>query len=187
MAKEKLVPLNLEVQVPENVYESLKKRAGDQPPLAVIAACAKYLLENYAFGGVMLKPTHVTRIVGALPNASNENIDIDIVKAVEKAAGMEDGQHVFKAHLDPAYIQPAQEVADAQGVDLEYLVTDALNTMLGNGWLYDFQTEGGVIRLTMDQLAEIQEILGQKTIFAHDLLNAMRLAKPALELAKVGV
>jgi hypothetical protein len=146
-------------ELPASEFEAIKVAANTDDPLPKIQSWVKWFLSNYASGGLMLSGSEVRQVEKSTGQQLANGREV--VAALLKAGGMEEGLHTFRVQLDPVWIAPAKETAAAQGVELEHLISDALNSMLGNGWLYEWVLNGGTARFTKEEWDGIKALTGK--------------------------
>ena len=161
------VLLNIPVELPAATYDQIKAFAKVEDPAPKIQAWVKWFLGQYASGGLMLSSAELKQV------ERHTGIELatgrQVVDVILKGAGMEDGQHTYRIQLDPAFITPAEETAKSQGVTMQHLVEDAINTMLENGWLYTFVPEGGVARFSRSDWSVIQKATNKQNPTGADI------------------
>lgn len=142
MAKEKVFVHPVSLELTESVLATLAPESGPERTKR-LASLAAYFLTEYARGGIML----TKRDLDAIERATDKVVQgsQDIVDAVCAGMGRKDGQYTVSAAVDPAWVAPLREVAEYQGCTLDELLTNCINTALGNGWLYSFNMRSGGI------------------------------------------
>jgi hypothetical protein len=166
--QQEIISTPILLQIPRKAYEAVAKTIKDNGDGAKFQALAQWFLNEFAAGGMMLKASNVAYIESIAPGKANS--DTDIVSLIEAYAKRENGQYTFKSQVDPALIEPAKSAAFAQGCTLEDFISDALNTMLTNGWLYSFQPSGE-LRFTAPQMKQLEGLVGKSGLTGQDLCD----------------
>lgn len=137
----------------------------------------------YANGGLMLQPSHLQRL---REQTGKPLLEVEeIVAAVQSTAGQKDGQHVFQIEVDPAIIEPLEQMAKDQDWTIQDLLRDATATFMTNGWLYDFNPGQGPIYVKDSARLELDEIMGSKAYTGQNVLDKLKSYLPADILKKL--
>lgn len=142
MAKDKTYLHPITVELSESTLAAVAPEGGAERTRK-LSNLAGYFLKEYAEGGMLLTQAHLSDIERATDTtvASPK----DVVAAVAKGLGRDEGQFVLKAAVDPAYVEPLREIATFQGCTLDELLTNCINLALTNGWLYEFNARDGMM------------------------------------------
>jgi hypothetical protein len=151
---------------------------------------AAYLVEQYSKGGVLLKPTHVHYLeqLSGHPIQTAEGV----LQAFENAnkRGSAAGYLRVTYDVDPAFAEPLEQLATAQGRTVDEIMTEASQIVLTNGWLYAFDIDrlgGGTILFTKQSREEMEELVGEKPLTTTAILKwARSIKKPEPKPAKIG-
>jgi hypothetical protein len=172
IATQKLV-LNVEMGEADakRLFEGFEGRE-DQIPLL-----AAYLLTHYAQGGLMLKAEEMANLQTITKTKIVNSASITAL--VERALERRDGGCRVEATIDDSLMEPIRELANAMGLTVNAFVTDALNTMLTNGWLYAITPTGGTIYLTKEQHDLLKGKLGEH--YTSDRILEALGCKPPLK------
>lgn len=174
MAREAVRRITVNLDLPETDLDKISQTNGKDPVMAVNDLC-RYFVREYLNGGVIVPSKSLLAIetsTGAKVGSAE-----DIVKCVQAARGREDGQYTLKAQIDPAWIEPIEDNARISGWTAEELLQNALNWVLGNGWLYTFSpANGACVPLEADDYKTVAEFVGKKAFSSKDLVSAIRKA-----------
>ena len=162
------VAVPITVTIPKDAYDKiLAMIPGDSQPGQKIAAACDGLIADIAEGGLMLPGDHVERITAVLEGADPDGI----VKAVEASAGMDEGQVVIRWRVDPSFVGPIQEKADVQGLTLDQVIQNMMDTATAAGWFYDFNPMPRSVFMTQEDDAVLTELLGKPEFTGADLVE----------------
>lgn len=177
------IPIN--IRLDQDFYDKLQERTGVSADglNSMLSNAANQLVDTYYSGGIVLRVDDVRRIEKVLgkPVSSAE----EVVRAVQKGAGREDGQYTVKFQLDPAYEQPLKDHAEMLGWPVVDVVKEVVETVLTNGWCHSFQPTGGHLDLTDEQAAKIRRLTGKQSFGADDVIEAMSRRAPRAEVIKM--
>ena len=133
MAKPKEVQLMIPVNLTEDEIALLGKADPSIPAPNAIVNLVADSLRALAAGGAITTPQTNARFRKAI----GSDDPVDVVKAVEKAAGMEDGRYVAKWRPDPFYLKPLEELARKQSITVEKLLQNTVDWVIDQGMLYN--------------------------------------------------
>lgn len=182
MAKPNQINIPLVVSLSDSDHKTLSQI--DPDVQKIVEKACNYYMSAYAQGALVIEPAHAERIQRVVK--TGELSSLMVTKLIEASKGVEDGQNIFKVPIDPALMAPIQEIADSQNVTVQALITDSINVMMNNGWLYMAVPEGRSLHLTTQQLEELAKLTGKdrSEVFAADVLNLLRpkdAKQPSLE------
>jgi hypothetical protein len=138
---------------------------------------AAYLVEQYSKGGVLLRPSQVhflEQLAGA-PIQTSEAI----LQAFENASrrGSANGYLRVTYDVDPAFAEPLEQIAIAQGRDVDAIVQEGLTIVLTNSWLYAIDVSGGTLLMTKQTREELEELVGESPLTTTGILKWARAIK----------
>ncbi len=143
-------------------------------PKEVFETWASWFLTQYAAGGFMLQAQHLEAIREFAKDPVLE--PAAVVRLCKAGIGVgEQGGLEFKVNLDPAFAGTMRERAKEMGVDLQYLLTDAFNTAMQNGWLYEVGMGlAATANFTEEEHKFLAEVIGKQQFFGSDIVAAVR-------------
>lgn len=158
---EKLVSVTLT----ESDYQAIQNTKQD------FAAVAQYLMEQFARGGAMVPADQITYL-SDLTRIPIYGAD-DLVEIVESVAirNSPDGQLRVTTDIDPAFAPALEELAYAQGRTVKEILTECVQLVLQNQWLYSIQTDGGSIPLLSDQRTVLEKAIKVSPITSEALIS----------------
>jgi hypothetical protein len=169
--KEKLT-VPVELSISKESYDkisALKKSEGSQSiALAINIMCSQFL-NAYANGGVLVKPENMEKVEKALGKI---NSDLDLVEAVQKSRGLEDGLHTLKVSIDPALWPALEEFSKTISLTPEQVMDDIAHRIVRDSFAYYINTQQWepVIYLTEAQGRKLEKLLGKRKFTGADIL-----------------
>lgn len=167
MAKTKQVDVAVTVTVEKDAYEKiLSLIEGDGPPAQKVASLCNGILEDLASGGMMLGGPDMQRIRETLRDADAASI----IEAVEESSGMDEGQVVVRWRVDPTLTGPLQQIADQQGMTVDEVTQNLMDTAVSQGWFYDFNPQPHSIFVDHADYVKIAKVIGDDQFTGTDLM-----------------
>jgi hypothetical protein len=172
MSKHKTTPvtINLNLSLTPEVYEYLETNSGGDVQKS-LASWVAYYLTQQSQGGMMLTAVDHAYLA-KLRDGKRFAKSVEVVKMIESALKRVDSQYTQHVPIDPAWIGPLQETAEMMGVTVEQLLTDLVNTVVENGWAYEWRP-AHQIRFTEADFAKLQQFMGKVTFFGSDLIQKL--------------
>jgi len=141
-----------------------------------IQVVARDLMDDVVEGGMMVTGEQLQLIEDSTGiEATKEGIAAVLPFLTEKS-GMEDGFHIVKAKIDPAYYAGYEEIAKAQDKTVDEIVQDVFDAVQANEWVYEIHPRPECVLMPPAAKAELEELLGEKFQTGTDLLAACRRA-----------
>lgn len=135
-----------------------------------VSGAAVDLLNKLADGGMMLTPLEVQKLRTAL----GEFDSAAVVAAAEKASGTRGGAVVVEWQVDPSWTGSLTDTARQQGMTLNQLAQQMMDTAVDRGWFYEMTVDPRRLLVSAKTDAYFREVLGRDVYNADDL---MRLVK----------
>jgi hypothetical protein len=169
-AKNQKVILPLQIELNQADFDHLQKVTGKDDPTPNVTTWVKYFLAQYVSGGMVVTGQEVQQIekfLGVRVAKGKDLVDLAL-----KAKGREDGQHVITARLDPVFFGPLEDFCKANGVTPEYVFQDMANSVVENGWLYEWNRQGNrKVSFTERAWERVKKALGIEKPFGEDIAN----------------
>jgi hypothetical protein len=167
MAKTKQVDVAVTVTLERDAYEKIQALIeGDAAPAQKIAGVCNGLLEDLAAGGMMLSGSDMERIRETLRDADAAAI----IEAVEESSGMDEGQVVVRWRVDPTLTGPLQQIADQQGMTVDEVTQNLMDTACDQGWFYQFNPQPHAIFVDHADYVKIGAVIGNEQFTGADLM-----------------
>ena len=149
------VDLALNIRLHEQDYSRVMATKQD------LSLVAGYLIEQYAKGGVLLRPAQVSYIEQLTGNPCKTSEAI--LQAFENMGqrGTTSGFLRVTYDVDPAFATPLEDLARAQGRSVDDIVQESLAIVLTNSWLYSLNIEGGTLYFTKESREEMEQLVGK--------------------------
>jgi hypothetical protein len=173
MTPTETVQIPLTVTVSKEAYDKLVAIVpGDEDSAHKIQSVVNGLIEDLSDCGMMLSGSDVERIRTAVPEAGPDQI----IEAVEESAGMEDGVTVVKWAVDGTMLEPLQQIADQQGMTVQEIVQNMMDTAVGNGWFYDTLVANKALWFEPEWYEFLRKLTGLEDISGEELYKFLQRA-----------
>lgn len=171
--QETKVSTPLTISLPESTYNAVIASipVGTAADKGLTSRC-EWFLRMYAAGGFMMQPSDLQRLKNEI--GMEATLPAQIVKALLAKGGKKEGQHVFEITIDPIYIEPLEAIAKEQGWSMDDLITDAIDTIMSNGWLYEISPKAAPFFVSPTERAELDEIMGKQVYRGGEVLAKIR-------------
>lgn len=148
-----------------------KKIMATRQELAKVAA---YFLEHYARGGVMLRAAqaHYIEHVAGIPVKTPETIISIIESGINRRSA--NGNLSVTYSVDPAFAQPLEDLAVAQGRTVEEIVQESMSIVFTNQWLYALDVGGMTLHFDRQDREEIQKMTGNNLVTGKEFMQWAR-------------
>lgn len=159
------------IRLDEGAVENFKGGKGDESLIPNLTSWSAYFLNNYLQGGIMLTANDLASI----KKSTDTEIGAaeDVLKAVQGAKGRKGGKYTVEVELDPVWYPAATEVAEWQGCTVQDVLNEIVNTVVGNGSLYDWMPPE-TIPVTAKEIAEIKRLTGEGHVTGRSLIAALK-------------
>jgi hypothetical protein len=165
--KDSTVEVPVTVVMPKEAYERVQQLIeGDTPAAQKVETVCNQLVKDLSEGGLMLSGLEMQRIRDSVPDGDAAGI----IEAVEEGAGTENGQLIIKWRLDPTLVGPIQEIADSQGMTVDEVTQNLMDTCCDNGWFYDFLPKAHALFMDEAEFKNLAAVVGNPTMTGTDLL-----------------
>jgi hypothetical protein len=158
------------VELSESDYARLREQTGKTDVAPILATWIKFFVQQQMNGAILIPGNEVADVekkCGVRIARSK-----DLCGLAMKSKGIEDGQYVLKARLDPVYIQPLEEFAKANGVPPEFVLEDICNQTVENGWLFEWhRAENKRVNFTARAWKKVCKALGMEKPMGEDIAN----------------
>lgn len=176
MAKPETISVPLNIKLQKDAYEKLcadmqAKNPGTDASAGLSSHC-NYFLLTYADGGFMLRPSDLRQL--KVSTGREFASPAEIVKAVQMGENRDDGLHSVRVNIDPSFIEPLTDMAKQVGWTVQEFITDAVNTMMTNGWLYELTPGTGPLFFSDSARASLDKIMGRKAYTGADVLAKIK-------------
>lgn len=169
--KKNAVQLNLSVTLNPAAFDFLEKNSPDGDVSGRLAGWTQHWMELQSRGGLMLSPDDHDYI-STLNDGKRFKDSRALALAVAKGLKRDEGQFSFTISIDPAFMQPIEELAKESGLTTAELVQNSCAMIWSMNWLYDCTpAEGRMIPFTRKMLEEVAAICGKKTVESTDIGN----------------
>jgi hypothetical protein len=138
---------------------------------------AAFLVEQYSKGGILLKPMQA-RYIEQLAGTPIQTAEA-VLQAFESATkrGSASGYLRVTYDVDPAFAEPLEQLAKAQGRTVDEIMQESMSIVLTNQWLYSLNVDGGTILFTQQAREEMEELVGEKPLNTTAILKWARALK----------
>lgn len=176
--KGKTVIINLQVDLSEESFANLTSLSKANSPQESASLWAKFLLDNYVNGGMMLTPSDLQTIEkSAGLSMSGPG---DIISAIQASAGRDGGQYTVKASIEPAFWPHLEESASARGMAPSELLSELINYAVSEGWLYEWEPDGLKWYLSRSVRDRYERVMKRKTVTEADFLEMLAIVEDKL-------
>lgn len=168
MAKQNMVLVQVNIQIPEQDVQAIKDAAKRETG-AAISAVASDLVHKYAQGGIMLDRRSIEEIEGATGQSiASQQAIVDEIRTARSIS--RDGV-IAHATIEPGYLMPLTDVATANGMTLQQYVDLLFGIFLSEGYVINL-TDFGVrhVVFSRDQMDELSAAMGG-TVTAEKILE----------------
>lgn len=172
---DKVVEVPASVRISERDYQRVIATKQD------FNQVASYLVEQYSKGGVMLKAAHAKYLeqVSGIPCKTPESVMAIVENGINRRSAS--GHLVVNYAVDPAFADPLEQLAKAQGRNVDEIVQEACAIVFTNSWLYALNISGGTIHLSKEMREELEQAVGKKMITGQDLVDWSKRAADSKE------
>ncbi len=158
--------------------EVVAKIACGNDPEKSVRTMAKYLLNQFASGAMILRRETVERIDKLVGKGVGED---DIVQLIGEALAGQ-GDEWVKARVDPINHESLKQLADMAGKTIPEFVQDYFEHSIAQGWMWDYTpTVDRNVSFTLDQKRDLEKLLGVTNLMGSDLYDFVMEGKPAEE------
>jgi hypothetical protein len=158
------------VELSQADYERLQVQAGKTDITPILATWVRYFIQQQLGGGVLVSGNSVRQIEKIL--GSQVTGEKSIVDAIGKTKGVEDGQYILTAKLDPIYIEPLNDFCKANGVPPEFVLQDICCQVVENGWMFEWRKhENQIVNFTAKAWKRVCKALGMEKPFGQDIAD----------------
>lgn len=154
----KKITYSLEVELTEAQAQALCcSIPGNKPDSWKLSGVALAALLDLSEGGMIMRAQATRRVLELIPRYEDEQ---DLVAAVEKGVGQDQGRMVGKWYVDPTFEEPIRAVARSRAETVDQVITDLMNWQVAQGTLYDLPPETKVMFFSKEDWMTVSEVVG---------------------------